>query len=78
MKSYCCKRLVYVAVFAALVVADADAQRTGRRRTTTPSLQITQQHNQQQNNNNTQPSGYNPYGNIPIVVDSSGMSDTCS
>ena len=28
------------------------------------------------NNNNTQPSGYNPYGNIPIVVDSTGVSDT--
>ena len=30
----------------------------------------------QQQNNITQPSTYNPYGNIPIRVDSSGMSDT--
>ena len=26
--------------------------------------------------NNNQPTGYNPYGNVPIEVDSSGVSDT--
>ena len=61
-------------VFAALLVANADAQRSGRKRTTTPAGN--NQQTTQQQNNNTQPSGYNPYGNIPIVVDSSGVSDT--
>ncbi|HKZ65251.1 MAG TPA: hypothetical protein VJ111_02790, partial [Chitinophagaceae bacterium] len=73
MKSIVIKSCL-VAVFVALLVADADAQRTGRRRTTNPPANP--QDNQQQNNNNTQPSGYNPYGNIPIVVDSSGISDS--
>ena len=63
-----------IAVFVALFVAVADAQRAGRKRTTNPPPNT--KDNQQQNNNNTQPSGYNPYGNIPIVVDSSGLSDT--
>src|SRR5436190_5590444 len=63
-----------VAVFAALLMVDADAQRTGRKRTTTNSPANTQA--QQQTNNTTQPSGYNPYGNIPIVVDSSVVTDT--
>ena len=63
-----------VAALAALLIQEADAQRTGRRRGTTPPAD--QQNNQQQNNNNAQPSGFNPYGNIPIVVDSSGMADT--
>lgn len=61
-------------VFAAFLVANADAQRSGRKRTTTPAGN--NQQTTQQQNNNTQPSGYNPYGNIPIVVDSSGVSDT--
>ena len=64
----------FIAAFVALLVVDADAQRAGRKRTTNPPANT--QNNQQQNNNNTQPSGYNPYGNIPIVVDSSGISDT--
>ncbi|MEO7982846.1 MAG: gliding motility protein GldN [Bacteroidota bacterium] len=62
-----------------LVVQSADAQRTGRRRPsqgTQPSDTIPKGNAQQQNNNNTQPSGYNPYANIPIVIDSTGMSDT--
>ena len=62
----------------ALIHSEASAQRTGRRRPgTTPAnqQQADPPANQQQTNNN-QPSGYNPYGNIPIVVDSSGMADT--
>lgn len=66
----------FLAVCATLIFADADAQRTNRRRTTTPANNQQTQETQQQTNNNTQPSGYNPYGNIPIVVDSSGVSDT--
>jgi gliding motility associated protien GldN len=74
MKSYVVKGCL-VAVLVAGIVAEASAQRAGRRRSTSnPGTTPTQ--NQQQNNNNTQPSGYNPYGNIPIVVDSSGVSDT--
>jgi gliding motility associated protien GldN len=73
MKSYAVKGCLMV-VFAAFLVANADAQRSGRKRTTTPARN--NQQTTQQQNNNTQPSGYNPYGNIPIVVDSSGVSDT--
>lgn len=60
---------------AALMVGEASAQRTGRRRNTTPANQPPQEQ-QQQNNNNQQPSGYDPYGGLPIRVDSSGMADT--
>src|ERR687898_91321 len=72
------KRIVVKAglsfLFAALVMQNVEAQRTGRRR---PGTQPAQQTQPQQNNNNTQPTtGYNPYGNIPIVVDSTGVSDT--
>lgn len=62
-------------LFAAVVMQSAEAQRTGRRRNP-PQQPANNQAQPQQNNNNTQPTGYNPYGNIPIVVDSSGMSDT--
>src|SRR5687767_10439091 len=59
---------------AALMVNQADAQRRANRRggnqpsTTNPTTQ--------QTNNNAQPSGYDPYGGLPITVDSSGVSDT--
>lgn len=62
-----------------LVAQSADAQRSGRRRNNTnqpTSGTDTTGNEQQQNNNNTAPSGYDPYGNIPIVVDSSGITDT--
>ena len=60
---------------AALLVQSADAQRTGRSgRTRTGNPTDTTK--QQVVNNNTQPSGYNPLGNIPIRVDSTGVSDT--
>ncbi|HEY0434316.1 MAG TPA: gliding motility protein GldN, partial [Chitinophagaceae bacterium] len=53
------------------------AQRSGKKRGNTQPQ--TQNPNQQQStNNNQQPSGYNPYGNIPIVVDSTGLVDTVS
>jgi gliding motility associated protien GldN len=66
-------------LLAILLVQGADAQRTGRRRTNNNNTQpkdTTGQPAQQQVNNITQPSGYNPYGSIPIVIDSSGVSDT--
>lgn len=75
MKSFVVKSCLLGIAFTAIVIADADAQRSNRRRTTnTPAN--TQQGVQQQNNNTQQPSGYNPYGNIPIVVDSSGVTNT--
>lgn len=59
-------------LLASLVIS-ADAQRNGRKRNNTTQPQ----NNQQQSTiNNTQPSGYNPYGNIPIRVDSVGAADT--
>lgn len=65
-----------------LLIQAVDAQRTGKRRpnsgNTQPNDTIPRGNNQQQNNNNNQPSGYNPYGNIPIVVDSSGLNETAS
>ncbi|HEV7329860.1 MAG TPA: gliding motility protein GldN [Flavisolibacter sp.] len=51
-----------------LVAQSADAQRTGRRRGQ-PAAQPAGEETQQQNNNTSAPSGYNPYGNIPIRVD---------
>jgi gliding motility associated protien GldN len=60
-------------LFAALMLS-ADAQRSGRKRTGTQPTTTNPQQQTQQNNNN-QPA-YNPYGNVPIVVDSSGVSDT--
>ena len=71
MKSYAVKGCLVV-VFASLLVVNAEAQRSGRKRTTPAG---NNQQTTQQQNNNTQPA-YNPYGNIPIVVDSSGISDT--
>ena len=59
-------------LFAAVVMQQADAQRQGRKRSGAQTTDTTRQ----QTTNITQPSGYNPYGNIPIVVDSSGVSDS--
>lgn len=64
-------------VFAGLLAGEADAQRAPKRRPgggTTPTSNPTG--NEQQQNNNTQPpSGYDPYANIPIRVDTSGVLD---
>jgi gliding motility associated protien GldN len=64
-------KLGVVVVVAALLSSEADAQqrRPSRRPPADPNA------TQQQNNNNQQP-GYNPYGNLPIRVDSSGIADT--
>lgn len=65
-------------LLSVMLVSQADAQR--RPRTQRPAdpgsnnAPATQQ--QQQVNNNQQPSGYDPYGGLPITVDSSGVSDT--
>lgn len=60
-----------------VLLQQAGAQRAPRNPNKRPNQQQTDTTKQPlQNNNNNQPSGYNPYGNIPIVVDSSGISDT--
>ena len=63
-------------VLVAFVASSADAQRAPRRRTNSGQPTTTQPNEQQQNNDNRQPSGYDPYGNIPIIMDSSTVSDS--
>ncbi|MBM3416225.1 MAG: gliding motility protein GldN [Bacteroidetes bacterium] len=60
------------------LVQDADAQRVGRRRNTgnpTTNPSDTTKPVNQINNDNVTP-GFDPYANIPIIIDSSGLSDT--
>ncbi len=61
-------------LFGGLVIQQADAQRTGRKKNNNTQQPVDT--TGQQINNVTVPSGFNPYGNIPIVIDSSGVSDT--
>jgi gliding motility associated protien GldN len=56
-----------ILVLVSAIVADANAQRRGNRRTNNPP----ENNQQQQNNNANPPSQFDPYGNIPIRVDSS-------
>ncbi|HUQ67865.1 MAG TPA: gliding motility protein GldN [Flavitalea sp.] len=60
----------FVVLLLSVMIADAQAQgrRGNRRGGTTPPTDQTQQ----QNNSGTLPRGSNPYGNIPIRIDSSG------
>lgn len=58
-------------LLAVLLMQSVSAQRAPRKRTN----QSDTTNPQQQINNNTQPSGYNPYGNIPIRVDTSAVID---
>ena len=58
-------------MLAALLMQGVNAQRAPRKRANQPDTT----NPQQQVNNNTQPSGYNPYGNVPIRVDTSGVID---
>jgi gliding motility associated protien GldN len=63
-------KICFCSFFMTGMLLNADAQRTGKKRTgTTPPAG---QDQSQQNNVAKPPSGYNPYGNIPIVKDSSG------
>jgi gliding motility associated protien GldN len=71
MKSVFLKSGLFV-VGALLLIGEANAQRAPKKRGTQPP---TGQEASQQTNNN-QPSGYDPFGNLPITVDSSGISDT--
>jgi gliding motility associated protien GldN len=62
-----------VGLAVVLIAMSADAQRSPKKRNQQNNPQNPTQ--QQSTNNNKQPSGYNPYGNIPIVVDTSGVTD---
>jgi len=63
-------------LFTLFLLSEANAQRQSRRRANQPTQIGDTTRPVNQVNNNTQPSGYNPYGNVPIVIDSTGMSDT--
>ncbi len=69
------KRLLIKGCFFSLLLvlaaSSADAQRGRRTRNQNnpPATTGGEEQTQQQNNNNRPPSGYNPYGNIPIEVD---------
>ncbi|MBN8782544.1 MAG: hypothetical protein ABS85_04150 [Sphingobacteriales bacterium SCN 48-20] len=69
------KKCLFV-LLAVLAISEADAQRTGRRRNNNTQQPAGNQQEQQQTNDTRPPSNYDPYGGIPIVVDSSGVSDT--
>src|SRR5438046_1680409 len=63
-----------------LAVQGADAQRGGRKRgnnptTTNPADTTKPGIQNQQNNNNVVPT-FDPNANIPLIIDSSGLSDT--
>lgn len=82
MKSQIFKSCLFFLLMA-VAVSNVDAQRSSRRRNANPPAGngATQDPNQQvQTNNTAAPSGYNPYGNIPIEVDksASGYSDSIS
>src|SRR5678815_2314166 len=62
-----------VGLAVALIAVNADAQRSGKKRNQQSNPQ--NQTQQQSTNNNKQPSVYNPYRNIPIVDDTSGVTD---
>jgi gliding motility associated protien GldN len=64
-----------VGLAVALIAMNADAQRSGKKRNQQSNPNPQNQTQQQSVNDNKQPSGYNPYGNIPIVVDTSGVTD---
>jgi gliding motility associated protien GldN len=73
MKSIVLKSGLLLLITACLV-SEVDAQRSSRRRNN--NNPTTQDTTGQQVNNITKPSGYDPYGGVPILVDSSGISDT--
>jgi gliding motility associated protien GldN len=69
MKSNWIKLCLFLAIFGAMA-GQADAQRRSTRRGAARATTTPQENTQQQQTNNTAaPSGYNPYGNIPIRVE---------
>lgn len=72
MKSQIIRACLFSLISASLFM-NADAQRTGKKRGNAANQSNTTQDQSQQNNNvKPPPSGYNPYGNIPIEKDQSG------
>lgn len=69
-------KLCFLALLATAIVNDANAQRGGRnsRNRNQQANQSTEGTESQQTNNVKPPSGYNPYGNIPIEVDTTSGS----
>ena len=64
-------------IITGLLVSQADAQRSGRRRQNTNNpAQPVDTTGQQQVNNVTNAPAYDPYGNLPIRIDSTGLFDT--
>src|SRR5689334_1914907 len=62
-------KICFCSFFMTGLLLNADAQRTSKKKAGAPP---TGQDQSQQNNVAKPPSGYNPYGNIPIEKDSSG------
>ncbi len=71
MKSRIIKGCLFFSLIV-LIATNADAQRSSRKRNAAagnaPATQPTG-NQQEQNNNTAAPSGYNPYGNVPIETD---------
>jgi gliding motility associated protien GldN len=64
-------------IFTGLLVSQADAQRTSKRRNNNATqAKDTVGQPQQVNNNVTNAPKYDPYGGLPIKIDSSGLMDT--
>ncbi|TMI70232.1 MAG: gliding motility protein GldN [Bacteroidetes bacterium] len=61
-------------LLAVVLVKESDAQRRPTRRGNTQ--QPATNNPTQQTNNNNRPANYDPYGGLPITVDSSGIADT--
>ena len=70
MKSPILKSCLCFLLLASLI-SSADAQRRSRTRTGNNPAGQPDATQQEQNNNTSTPSGYNPYGNLPIEVDKS-------
>jgi gliding motility associated protien GldN len=69
MKSHIIK-FCFFGLLLSVVAASANAQRPARKRNAANTTQPASTEEQTQQNNNTrQPSGYNPYGNVPIETD---------
>ncbi len=75
MKKWYIQR-VLIGIVTLFILTSADAQRRGRRgqtRNTTPNDPTTNTQTPTNNNRTNNTSSYNPYGNTPIEVDSSGI-----
>ncbi len=68
-------KFCFLVLLSTTIMMDAAAQRAPKKRTDAANQQNQQAQNQQQNNDVKPPSNYNPYGNVPIRVDTSGEAD---